>query len=49
MARMTIGPGLLGEVTVLTRHGRPAAAIVPADRAAAVSVTATPVIERVGT
>jgi prevent-host-death family protein len=25
---------LLGEVTLLTKHGRPAAAIVPADRAA---------------
>ncbi|WP_239161072.1 type II toxin-antitoxin system Phd/YefM family antitoxin [Virgisporangium ochraceum] len=25
---------LMGEVTVLTKHGRPAAAIVPADRAA---------------
>lgn len=45
MARMTIGPG------PAVTHGRPAAAIVPADRAAgaAVSVTATPVIGRVET
>jgi prevent-host-death family protein len=31
---------LLGEVTVSTKHGRPAAAIVPADRAAGAAAAA---------